>query len=142
MTTITRKNAKKNATVPAAVVMEAVRFPKRSDFFYDFPTRASMGLPALDAKKSNAAGVSQSWSNAKVREARTTKHGVKVSFDGKTTEYKSVAAAFRELRLPFEKHIKFRLGLKASGAAHFENGGKLYAFALVDFEELSDAIRI
>jgi len=117
-------------------------FPKRSDFIFDFPKRTDFGLAALDALKGNAEGVSRSWTNVKVREARMTKHGVRVTFDGAVTEHKSVAEAFRAFRLPMAKHIKFRLGLKAAGSAYFESGGKMYSFALVGFEEPSDSIKI
>ncbi|WP_250534380.1 hypothetical protein [Caballeronia sp. AZ10_KS36] len=124
--------AKKSTKAAAPAVAAAFRFPKRSDFFFDFPRRTDFGLPALKLPKlGNSAGVAKSWANEKVRAARIQKHGVRVTFDGQTTEHRSVAEAFRALRLPFEKHIKFRLGLKAAGQSVFESGGKMYAFALV-----------
>jgi hypothetical protein len=42
-----------------------------------------------------------------------------------------VAEAFRALRLPLSKHIKFRLGLKASGSESFVHNDKMYIFALI-----------
>lgn len=67
------------------------------------------------ARASNSVGVALSWRNPEVRTARLTRDGVKVTdSEGNSFEFKSVAEAFRTLRLPFEKHIKFRLALKAS----------------------------
>lgn len=60
---------------------------------------------------------------------RTIRHSVTV--DG--AAYKSVADAFRALKLPMGKHIRFRGALKTSpsGKLAFENGAKSYAFKLV-----------
>jgi hypothetical protein len=133
--TITRKASAAKTVQPA--VLAAFAFPKRSDFHFDFPRGTDFGLPPLNLpafklpKLGNSKGVAQSWTNAAVRVARTTKNGVTVTFNGETTEHRSVAEAFRVFRLPFEKHIKFRLGLKAAGTSVFESGGKMYAFALV-----------
>ncbi|WP_050456015.1 hypothetical protein [Candidatus Burkholderia verschuerenii] len=126
-TTITR--TKKAAAAPAIVMAAAwEKFPTRADFGiepFDFP---AFTLPKLG----NAAGVSRSWANEATRLARVTKHGVKVTFDGQTKDYKSVAEAFRDLRLPFEKHIKFRGLVKASGKEAFSHKDKLYLFALIE----------
>lgn len=68
------------------------------------------------ARASNSVGVALSWRNPEVRAARLTRDGVHVT-DANGADagtYKSVAEAFRALRLPFEKHIKFRLALKTS----------------------------
>lgn len=60
---------------------------------------------------------------------RTVRHGVTVDGSG----YQSVAAAFRELRLPMGRHIKFRGALKTSpnGQLAFEQDGRRYKFELV-----------
>jgi len=52
-----------------------------------------------------------------------------VKVDG--VEFRSVAKAFQELRLPMAKHIKFRAALKQAGAKDFEAGGKTYHFNVV-----------
>jgi hypothetical protein len=122
--------AKKVATTEV-VNLGPWKFPKRSDFHFDFPKRTDFGLAALDATKGNAEGVSRSWARPEVRAARLVKNGVKVTFDGTTTEFKSVAEAFRALRLPFEKHIKFRAVVKAKGAESFVHNDKMYIFTIV-----------
>lgn len=140
--TITRAN--KAAATSEVVNLGPWKFPKRSDFIFDFPKRSDFGLAALDATKGNAEGVSKSWANASTRIARMTKHGVKVTDGGKSIEFKSVAAAFRELRLPFEKHIKFRLSLKQSqtGKETFVHNDRMYMFELTGFEEVGESIKI
>lgn len=52
-----------------------------------------------------------------------------VKVDG--VEYKSVRAAFTELRLPIAKHIRFRGALKQAGSMAFEHNGKSYVFTVV-----------
>lgn len=63
-----------------------------------------------------AAAISASWANPEVHKARCTHHGVKV--DG--VQYRSVAEAFKSLKLSMNKHIAFRKLLKASGKETFE----------------------
>ncbi|WP_250512361.1 hypothetical protein [Caballeronia sp. INDeC2] len=119
----------KTAAAPAIVMAPAwERFPTRADFGLE-----PIKFPAFKIPARNAAGVSRSWGDQAVRAARITKHGVVVTHDGKVTEHRSVAEAFRAHRLPFEKHIKFRLALKQSpsGQSVFESGGKFYTFSLV-----------
>lgn len=88
---------------------------------------------ALDKPRgSNSLGVAASWADPEVYKARLARHGVKVTHDGVTTEHRSVNEAFRHYRLPASKHIRFRLGLKATGKDAFEHGGKMYAFTLVE----------
>jgi hypothetical protein len=173
--TATRKTARTTkATAPA--LLAAWNFPKRSDFFFDFPKAAEFTGPGLAAcpkcrstelyegeinakgfvtnedkvggchhcgfhwdlrllpkvPRANSAGVAASWSNPEVKAARTTKHGVTVKAGGKTTDHKSVAAAFRALNLPMAKHIQFRGKLKASGKEIFEHNGVMHAFRLVE----------
>lgn len=87
--------------------------------------------PAIPFRASNAAGVSASWGNSEVREARLTRDGVAVSMEGASeTEHKSTRDAFRHYRLPDSKHIRFRLKLKANGTETFEWNGKKYVFTL------------
>ena len=62
------------------------------------------------------AKIAASWSNAKVRKARTTRVGCKV---GKHT-YPSVAAALTELGYPLWRSIPIRMALKAEGTVKFE----------------------
>lgn len=119
--------AKKPAAAAALADLGPYPFPKRSDFvsewLCDWKARVA----------GNAAGVAKSWANEKVRAARLVKNGVRVRFDGKDTEYKSVAEAFRVLRLPFEKHIKFRLALKASRKEIFATpDGRLLVFTIAE----------
>jgi hypothetical protein len=60
------------------------------------------------------------------------RHGVKVMWNGQQPqEFKSVGAAFRALKLPVQKHIKFRAVVKAQGKTYFEHKGVTYAFELV-----------
>jgi hypothetical protein len=131
----TRKTA---ATAPATPIA-AFSFPKRSDFHFDFPRGTDFGLSPLVFTKplgkplrKQSAGVARSWGDASVKAARTTKHGVTVKAGGKTTEHKSVAAAFKALGLPMPKHIKFRGKLKASRKEVFEHNGVMHAFRLVE----------
>lgn len=135
-------------SVAEQIEVGAWPWPKAADFATakkaaPVPSVRSVARAKAEPEKAgNAQGVASSWANVKVREARLTRHGVKVTFNGVTTEYRSVREAFRENRLPDAKHIKFRGQLKASGRESFEFKGKLYLFALCDFEEPSDSIRI
>lgn len=61
----------------------------------------------------NSEKISASWNDKKVRAARCQRSAVVV--DG--TEYRSVKAAFIALGLPVEKHIPFRMELKAASRA-------------------------
>lgn len=82
------------------------------------------------ARASNSVGVALSWRDPEVRTARLTRDGVSVTVEGVTSVYKSVAEAFRANRLPFEKHIKFRLALKASRKEIFKHGDTDYTFEM------------
>lgn len=82
------------------------------------------------ARASNSLGVALSWRDADTRNARLTRDGVSVTVDGVTSIYRSVAEAFRENRLPFEKHIKFRLILKTARKQTFVQGEKEYVFEM------------
>jgi hypothetical protein len=121
------------ATKKQPATLAAFRFPKRSDFHFDFPRGTDFGLAPLVSARTlgkHSEGVAKSWNSESVRAARLTKHGVTVKARGKLTEHKSVAAAFRALFLPMPAHIKFRGALKASGKEVFEHEGTMYAFTL------------
>jgi hypothetical protein len=89
------------------------------------------------SKASNSDGVAASWADSEVREARLTRDGVKVELEGKEVgTFKSTREAFRALRLPDNKHIRFRLRLKeahriSGGSETFEQNGKKYVFSIV-----------
>lgn len=89
------------------------------------------------SKASNSDGVAASWADSEVREARLTRDGVKVELEGKEVgTFKSTREAFRALRLPDNKHIRFRLRLKEAhringGSETFEQNGKKYVFSIV-----------
>lgn len=78
--------------------------------------RASIAEATAAARSAQAEGVAKSWHDPAVRAARAQRNGVEVN----GVEYKSTAAAFRALRLPFNKHVAFRGKLKAAGALEFE----------------------
>jgi hypothetical protein len=92
------------------------------------------------SKASNSDGVAASWADNEVREARLKRDGVEVKLDGKSVGiYKSTREAFRALRLPDNKHIRFRLKLKEAHrengeSATFEHNNKHYVFSIVEIE--------
>ena len=80
---------------------------------------------------SNAVGVASSWNDPKARAARVKRDAVSVTVHGKVSTHKSTSAAFIALGLVMSKHIKFRLILKAKGAAVYSENGVNYHFAIV-----------
>ncbi|MBC8640187.1 hypothetical protein IAG25_25480 [Caballeronia sp. EK] len=104
-----------------------------------WPRGEQFGLSALNLPKyygpkaANSTGIALSWIDPEVKAARLTRNRVKVSNNGTVTEFKSVAEAFRALKLPFEKHIKFRSRVKAAAGepVFFEHKGLTYAFEAV-----------
>lgn len=92
------------------------------------------------SKASNSDGVAASWADSEVRGARLKRDGVEVKLDGKTVGvFKSTREAFRALRLPDNKHIRFRLKLKEAHrengeSATFENNNKHYVFSIVEID--------
>lgn len=92
------------------------------------------------SKASNSDGVAASWADSEVREARLKRDGVEVKLDGKSVGiFKSTRDAFRALRLPDNKHIRFRLKLKEAHrengeSATFEHNNKNYIFSIVEIE--------
>lgn len=87
-----------------------------------------------------SAAIAQSWQDPAVAQARMTRHGVFVTVNGKTEGFKSVRAAFGVLGLPDSKHIRFRMLVKAEGAAIFEWNGQKYHFSLAAPEGFVDAV--
>lgn len=78
--------------------------------------------------RTRAEGVSHSWKDPAVAEARKQRHAVSVG----GVVYKSVTEAFKALDLPLNRHIAFRAQLKADGAKVFDQGEGLpsYEFKL------------
>ena len=84
--------------------------------------------PKVSVDRSKA--ISETWNNPATAAKRTERHHVKVVGGD---EYRSVLEAFKTLRLPISKHIKFRMELKASATrrATFEHDGAKTQFILV-----------
>lgn len=74
-----------------------------------------------------AAAIKASWTNKAVAAARAQRHAVRVTYAGRSEQYKSVREAFIQLGLPLGRHIKFRGLLKVNGRAVFDD----HQFALV-----------
>jgi len=93
------------------------------------PGRRAGDKPAAKSEPADrSAAIAQSWTNKAVAEARAVKNKVKVG----GTEYRSVLAAFTALKLPVEKHIAFRMELKAAGRKVFETDkGVKHTFTIV-----------
>lgn len=70
-----------------------------------------------------AVSIARSWTDPAVRAARTERTQVRVG----GVQYKSVAEAFRALKLPMAGHIKFRAELKAAKRKVYEG----YTFTTV-----------
>lgn len=100
----------------------------------DDKARAVSDKPAVRLA-SNSLGIAASWQDEGIKKARTTRNRVEVVYNGKREEHKSVRAAFTSYGLPDEKHIRFRMKLKASKAETFEHNGEKFEFALVEREE-------
>jgi hypothetical protein len=98
-------------------------------------------VKSSSSKASNSDGVAASWVDSDIRAARLTRDGVEVNLDGNSVGiFKSTREAFRALRLPDNKHIRFRLKLKESHrdqgeGATFEHNGKKYVFTIVQVAE-------
>lgn len=85
-------------------------------------------------KTAQQRGVMESWTDEEIAAKRLTRNEVIVTKpDGSESAYASVRVAFTQLRLPDEKHIRFRLKLKAAPAGRavpFDWNGKTYTFRL------------
>jgi hypothetical protein len=98
-------------------------------------------VKSSSSKASNSDGVAASWVDSDIRAARLTRDGVEVNLDGNSVGiFKSTREAFRALRLPDNKHIRFRLKLKEAHrdqgeGATFEHNGKKYVFTIVQVAE-------
>lgn len=64
------------------------------------------------SNEARSEGVAKSWKDKGVAEKRSKRHFVRVNGQ----EFGSVRAAFVALNLPLNKHIKFRMELKAEGS--------------------------
>jgi hypothetical protein len=73
--------------------------------------------------------ISESWSNAKTAKKRARRDNVAVERVG---TFRSVCQAFKQLNLPLNQHIKFRMSVKHDGIGMFEAGDKQYHFKLVE----------
>lgn len=93
------------------------------------PKEKPKKTPAVKVARGEA--VAASWQDTKVRAARSARSRVVV--DG--VEFRSVAAAFHELGLPMNKHIKFRATLKATGKESFQHEGEVHNFVLAPLSE-------
>jgi hypothetical protein len=118
----------KPANVKAAAKTAA---PKSAELETAIEALKASAEAAVKVRKSNAAGISASWADPEVRDARLTRQGVAVVVGGKASHYTSTKAAFDALGLPIEKHIRFRMKLKEAGKLAFEHDGKAYAFAIL-----------
>lgn len=104
-----------------------------------------MGKRDADTKASNSDGVAASWLDGEVRTSRLKRDGVSVHSEGVHLGFfKSTYEAFRELRLPNNKHIRFRLKLKEAfrdkgEGATFDHNGKKFFFEIVPAEEPAEA---
>lgn len=78
-----------------------------------------------------SAAIAASWGDKSIRKARCERTSVKA----KGEVYRSVAEAFRALKLPMGSHIRFRMALKASGREVFETEkGEKITFTVVSTE--------
>jgi hypothetical protein len=70
---------------------------------------------------SRANAIAATWKDPSIAKARAQRTCVRVfdGFDQVVAEYKSTAEAFRRLGLPMNKHIAFRMSLKAAGSKTF-----------------------
>jgi capsule polysaccharide export protein KpsE/RkpR len=118
----------KPANVKAAAKTAA---PKSAELETAIEALKASAEAAVKVRKSNAAGISASWADPEVRDARLTRQGVAVVVGGKASQYNSTKAAFEALGLPISKHIRFRMKLKEAGKLAFEHDGKSYAFAIL-----------
>lgn len=134
-------------TTPKPVIASAAAFDMLTKSVQDAQIKAEatgesvMGKRDADTKASNSDGVAASWTDTEVRSSRLKRDGVTVECDGQNLGFfKSTYEAFRALRLPNNKHIRFRLKLKTAHrekgeGAVFENGDKNYHFKIVPASE-------
>ena len=81
------------------------------------PAKTKAAKPAKTTEHATRSeAIAASWSNKKVKAARSIKNKVRVGGE----VYRSVLEAFTRLKLDVKKHIKFRALLKAQNRATFE----------------------
>lgn len=83
--------------------------------------------PETEEHFRRSAGVKESWKDPSVHAKRVKRDNVSVVGVG---IYRSVREAFLKLKLPLNKHIKFRMELKDSGEKDFEFEGRVLTFVL------------
>lgn len=75
--------------------------------------------------------IAKTWEDPAVKAKRSKRDNVKCN----GAVFRSVLDAFRKLRLPVHKHIKFRMVLKELGTATFEHDNKQYEFELTNSQK-------
>uniref|UniRef100_E1T7F2 Uncharacterized protein n=1 Tax=Burkholderia sp. (strain CCGE1003) TaxID=640512 RepID=E1T7F2_BURSG len=97
-----------------------------------FPTQ---GYHMGPGKGFNSAGVAETWGDRDIAAARLNRTSVEVTNvqTGEVRQFRSVRDAFRELKLPDAKHIRFRGLLKASdtGVAEYVESGRTFRFKMI-----------
>jgi hypothetical protein len=81
----------------------------------------------FDEHERRSAGVKESWKDPSVHAKRVKRDNVSVVGVG---IYRSVREAFLKLKLPLNKHIKFRMELKEAGEKDFVDGDRVLTFVL------------
>lgn len=95
---------------------------------YDNATGARRSPMNGNTNAARAAAIAKTWQDPETHARRSSRMRVLVN----GAEYKSVAAAFRALKLPLAKHIAFRGQLRDAGALNFTTAsGDVYHFELV-----------
>ena len=84
--------------------------------------KAAPAAKPVKAPADRSAAVSTTWQNPAVAAARSSRNAVVV--DGVT--YSSVGKAFTALGLPMNKHVNFRIALKASTGGTSEINGSVF----------------
>lgn len=124
-----KKAAAPKAKAPAKKAAAKAPAKKAAAAKAEKPAKKPKAEKAEKPPVDRSAAVSNSWKNGDVAAARNVKNKVKCG----GVEYRSVADAFRELKLPMNRHIAFRGELKAAGKATFKNetDGAKYNFSIV-----------
>jgi len=78
-----------------------------------------------------SAHIKKTWDDVEIFRKRTLRNHVTVEFNGKVTEFKSVAVAFKFYNLPMHKHSRFRTALKLVGKKTYVYQQKIYKFEVV-----------
>lgn len=94
---------------------------------YDEAKPVKTATEGRTSSANRSQSTAESWKDKKVAASRKERTAVRVG--GET--YRSVAAAFTELKLPMKSVIPFRLALKKDERKNFEHEGKTYVFTTV-----------